>query len=77
MIMCYNFVDLDAKKIDSEICNETDYIDYIDYFLYLSHIGLIDYTFQENDIIGIGIGYNRLYRLCILGKRYYRYRYRL
>ena len=51
------------KKLDSEICNEIDYIDYIDYFLYLSHIGLIDYTFQENDIIGIGIGYNPLYRL--------------
>ena len=44
------------KKLDSEICNETDYIDYIDYFLYLSHIGLIDYTFQETDIIGLCVG---------------------
>ncbi len=44
------------KKLDSNICNETDYIDYIDYFLYLSHIGLIDCTFQETDIIGFFIG---------------------
>ena len=63
MILCFNFVDLDAKKIDSNICNKTDYIDYIDYFLYLSHIGLIDYTFPETDIIGFCIEYNRLYRL--------------
>ncbi len=51
-------------KLYSKIyCNKTNYIDYIDYFLNLSHIGLIDYTFQETDIIGFCIGYNRLNRL--------------
>ena len=28
-------------------------------------IGYIDYAFGRNDNIGIGIGYNRLYRLCL------------
>ena len=61
--------------------------DIIDYLYHISvifligykirTIGYIDCTFGKSNNIGIGIGYNRLYRLQFWDVRYYRYWYRL